>query len=346
MPNIENSEEHGPSTPLRDHPSTPLRDHPSTPLRDHPSTPLRDHPSTPPLMDQCEAEAQTDAERQEPTPYHCAAVNAIFYRLHEYEENGDVDLIDEHRLSKEPLRIDAIVVKKNRDIELAPRWAKFFRGHNIIEYKSPVDNPPTLAVFDKLIGYARIYAAQEEVKISDMTATLICADPPETLFKILEDEFDYDILQKDDGIYYIIQRGVAIEKNLAIQVAVQKSELLLQVLDKKVLDEAAADEWKEFLLTEARIHMNKLGYWLRAIPPENVQYLFERIKDMTTQEVLMGIMETSGLSEHLMQKGMQKGRQEGRQEGALEVITLLEKGYSLADAKKKLNLETAECAAN
>ena len=64
---------------------------------------------------------------------------------------------------------------------------------------------------------------------------------------------------------------------------------------------------------------------------------------MATQEVFMEIMETSGLSDYIMQKGMQKGRQEGRQEGALEVIALLEKGYSLAEAKKKLKLETA-CA--
>jgi len=71
-------------------------------------------------------------------------------------------------------------------------------------------------------------ATREEVKISDMTATIICANPPEKLFKILEDEFDYKILPKDDGIYYIMERVGAVEKRLAIQVAVQKSELLLQ----------------------------------------------------------------------------------------------------------------------
>jgi predicted transposase YdaD len=64
----------------------------------------------------------------------------------------------------------------------------------------------------------------------------------------------------------------------------------------------------------------------------------------------MELMETSGLSDYIMQKGrlegmqegrlegMQKGRQEGRQEGAQEVIDLLEKGYSLSDAKEMLQL--------
>jgi len=292
-----------------------------------------------------EKTADDNAKRQEPTLYHNATFNAFCYQFYNYKENDDVAIIDEHRLSKEPLRIDIIVIKKNREIELKPVWAKIFRGHNIIEYKSPVDNPPTLAVFDKLIGYARIYASQEEVKISDVTATLICANPPEKLFKILEDEFDYKILPKDDGIYYIIQKGVPVEKTMAIQIATYKSELLLQALDKKVLDEAAADELKEFLLTEAIKYMDILGYWIRAISQENVKYLFERTEDMETQAVLMEIMETSGLSDYIMQKGRQEGwqegRQEGRQEGALEVIALLEKGCSLEDAKKKLQLETA-----
>ncbi|GBU22724.1 hypothetical protein R80B4_02636 [Fibrobacteres bacterium R8-0-B4] len=52
------------------------------------------------------------------------------------------------------------------------------------------------------------------------------------------------------------------------------------------------------------------------------------------------------LHEKFKRMWLQKEMQEGRKEGALAVITLLEKGYSLADAKKKLNLETAECAAN
>jgi hypothetical protein len=127
-----------------------------------------------------------------------------------------------------------------------------------IEYKSPVDTPPTLAVFDKLIGYARIYAAQEKVKISDMTATIICAAPPKKLFRILEDEFDYKILQKDDGIYYIVQKWVAVEKTLTIQVAVQTSDLLLQALDKRALDTAKRRPPHKAALSQQTINHNPL----------------------------------------------------------------------------------------
>jgi predicted transposase YdaD len=75
---------------------------------------------------------------------------------------------------------------------------------------------------------------------------------------------------------------------------------------------------------------------------------------MATREFFMELMETSGLSDYIMQKGMQQGRlegmqegrlegmqkgmQQGRLEGAQEVIALLEKGYSLSDAKEMLQL--------
>jgi hypothetical protein len=306
----------------------------------NPSTPLRDHPSTPPT-DSSGAETQTDAERQEPTPYHNAAFNVFCYRLHKYKENDDVTLSDEHRLSKEPLRIDIVVIKKNRDIELELVWAKIFRTHNLVEYKSPVDKPPTLAVFDKLIGYARIYAAQEEVKISDMTATIICANPPEKLFEILKKDFDYEILQKDDGIYYIIQKGVAVEKNLAIQVVTEKSELLLQALDKTMLDEATVDKVTDFMFTDGKDNKELLGCWFDVMMSENFQNILKgggNDMNMEKRKKFVELLESVGLSDDIQQKGLQKGLQKGRQEGALEVIALLEKGYSLTDAKKKLQL--------
>jgi hypothetical protein len=278
------------------------------------------------------------ADRQEPTPYHGATFNAFRYRLRNYSDD-QITITDEHRLSKEPLRIDITIIKKKRDIELEPAWAKIFRGHNIIEYKSPVDAPPTPDVFDKLIGYARIYAAQEKVKISDMTATLICAAPPEKLFKILEDEFYYEILPKDDGIYYIVQKGVPVEKTLAIQLATYKSEPLLQALDKKPLDEATVDKVAESIAAA----VDELGYWCGAVATKNLENIFERMKDMkTNDDVIMDFIESKGISDRIRQKGRQEGRQEGLQEGlqkgAQEVISLLEKGYSPDDIKKMMQL--------
>jgi len=288
-----------------------------------------------------------NAERQKRTPYHAATFGVLSCLFHKYKKNGNIELIDEQRLSKEPLRIDIVVLKKNRDIELKPVWAKVFRGHNIIEYKSPVDKTPSLAVFYKLIGYAMIYAAQNEVEISDVTATLICARTPQKLFKILKENFDYKILEKDASIYYIIKKGVAVEKSLVVQVMVQKSEPLLQALDRRPMDGTTVDKVVKRILAIGKKERELLGYWLKALTFENATNISERMRgDMEKEKALMEIMNSLGFSERLrqesMQKGIQKGRQEGiqkgRQEGALEAIALLEKGYSLTEAKKKLRL--------
>jgi hypothetical protein len=280
------------------------------------------------------------SERKERTPYHGAALGVFSCLFHNYRQNGDVAILDEHRLSKEPLRIDIVVIKKNRGIELEPVWAKIFREHNLVEYKSPVDKAPTFEVFSKLMGYAWIYAAQEKVTISDMTATLICAGIPKKLFKILKEDFDYEILEKYDGVYYITEKGVAAEKRLAVQIMVQRSELLLQALDKRPFDEATADKLAEFIASLDKENVNKLGSWFKALAPRNVKIISERMsRNMTkTDKAYLEVMESLGYAERLRQEGMQKGIQEGIQKGALEVIALLEKGYSLTDAKKKLKL--------
>ena len=55
------------------------------------------------------------------------------------ENDDDITLIDEHRLNHQPIRIDLLVVKKNREIQIANELGAAFRGHNIMEYKSEDD---------------------------------------------------------------------------------------------------------------------------------------------------------------------------------------------------------------
>jgi hypothetical protein len=275
-------------------------------------------------------------KRKERTPYHGAAFGVFSCLFNYYRKNGLVELHDEHRLSKEPLRIDIVVIKKNRDIELEPAWAKIFRGHNLVEYKSPTDKTPTLADFSKLMGYAWIYAAQEKVSVSDMTATLICAETPEKLFETLKKDFDYEIFEKGTGIYYITERGVPAEKRLAVQVMTQKSEPLLRAMDKKPLDDATVNKVAEFIAGLDEEGNNMLDCWFRAIEPENMENIHERRDQIMTRTEELHARITKEWHELLRQR--QEGLQEGLQKGAMEVLSLLEKGYSPDDIKKMMQL--------
>ena len=43
-------------------------------------------------------------------------------------------------LNTKPLEVDLLVIKKDPDIQITNEIGKLFRGHNIIEYKSPLDH--------------------------------------------------------------------------------------------------------------------------------------------------------------------------------------------------------------
>ncbi|MDR2693695.1 MAG: hypothetical protein LBB74_05720, partial [Chitinispirillales bacterium] len=63
--------------------------------------------------------------RKKATRYHNAAFNAFSVALSEAVQHGDVELRDEHRLSEDALRIDMMILKKNRGVEIKRVWGKF-----------------------------------------------------------------------------------------------------------------------------------------------------------------------------------------------------------------------------
>jgi len=292
--------------------------------------------------------------RKESARYHEAAFAAFVYMLRKHRKNGDVTLEDERQLSKRPLRVDIIIIKKNREAEIENCWARIFRSHNILEYKSPVDSPPDMAVFDKVVhGYAGIYAAQENVPLTDMSATLVCFKKPTELFKALKADFHYKVLRKDKGVYYIVSKGCPPEKTLAVQVVVTSelddSELLLKALRPGIDPETF--QRVEELPVEDEEYQASLESWFMVLLTENEHILKGDgfMKNEYTYEELAGVIDAfakKGLlaryEKKYRQEGEHRGRLEGRQEGRLEgqqnILEFLEKGHSLEEAKKEFAL--------
>jgi hypothetical protein len=55
-----------------------------------------------------------------------------------YADVLDFDI--EHPLTREPLRVDVIIIKKKKNVVIDKNIAVIFRGRNIVEYKSPEDS--------------------------------------------------------------------------------------------------------------------------------------------------------------------------------------------------------------
>jgi len=277
-------------------------------------------------------------ERKERATYHNAVFSAFGHYLREQKENGDVALEDEHQLSKQPPRIDIIIIKKNRDVKIERVWGRIFREYNIIEYKSPSDRSPTLAVFNKVVyGYAGLYASQEKIKLTDMTATIICPKQPKKLFKTLENEFGYKILQKGDGLYYIIQEGVPAEKSLAVQIVVNSelpdSDFFLKTLGKGIDSETARRFWE--VVNKGGESLEYLTPWVKVMFLENEDVLTRERKNMTKMKKLektvkSWIEEEGFLADY---------RQEVKQEGMAQLLKYLKNGHTVEEAEKMFALQ-------
>ena len=66
--------------------------------------------------------------------YHPGFVGGMGVLLWEYREVIDID--PEKWISKEGIRMDVLIIKKDPEVILDNDMCRIFRGHNILEYRS------------------------------------------------------------------------------------------------------------------------------------------------------------------------------------------------------------------
>jgi len=137
------------------------------------------------------------------TQWHPAFCSAI--KLELIEDGMYLDYESEYNLNTKPIQIDLLIVKKIREVEIKNEIGKLFRTHNIIEYKSPRDFM-NVNTFLKVVAYACLYKTYEEhvndIKLEDITITLVRETKPEKLFQWFEKN-GYRIDEKYQGIFYV-----------------------------------------------------------------------------------------------------------------------------------------------
>ena len=135
--------------------------------------------------------------------YHPAFASGIELILWEYQTSLVIET--EHELSRKPLKIDILIIKKKEDIEIDNEIGCIFRGYNIIEYKSPTDEL-SIDEYSKVMGYAFIYKSQgksvNEIPAKEITVSIFRHVFPRELFKKLKDS-GCSIEKASPGIYYV-----------------------------------------------------------------------------------------------------------------------------------------------
>lgn len=114
---------------------------------------------------------------------------------------------NEYMLGTKPMQIDVLVVKKEPKTKIEKNIGRIFRTYNIFEYKSPDDYLST-DDFYKVYGYCCFYKsdtiAADEIKIDELTITLVCYHYPRAMIRHLQEKREYLIEQQEAGIYYIM----------------------------------------------------------------------------------------------------------------------------------------------
>ncbi|MCM1124882.1 MAG: hypothetical protein NC429_00240 [Lachnospiraceae bacterium] len=247
----------------------------------------------------------------------------------------------EYNLNTKPLEIDLLVIRKNTSVRISNEIGTLFRGHNIMEYKSPEDSLD-IDDFYKAGAYAGLYKSygrtMDAIKADDVTVSLVREVKPEGLFRYFN-ENHYSVSNPYCGIYYIEGKVLFPTQIVVTGELDEASHIWLGALSEsmkkpdmvkllKSIDRLTEKDDKEFAdsVLEVSIGANK-------------QVIEELIGDDDMNAVLMEIMEPQLL---LREK---EARKEGIQ-GAVDMLRAF--GHEDLEIKKAimyrygLSLEEAE----
>lgn len=93
----------------------------------------------------------------------------------------------EYHLSKEPIRMDLLIIKKLADVRTENEIGHIFKKYNVVEYKSPEDS---LSIDDyyKTIGYACLYkglgTTVNQIPAEELTISIFREGYPRELLKL------------------------------------------------------------------------------------------------------------------------------------------------------------------
>ncbi|MDR1446444.1 MAG: hypothetical protein LBI90_06085 [Treponema sp.] len=270
--------------------------------------------------------------------WHPAFYDAIRLELLSYKDVLRFEF--EHPLNREPLKIDVIVVKKEKGAVLDKPIAAIFRDVNIIEFKSPEDSLG-IADFHKVTAYARLYCTtMQDVDLTDMSVSFITRRRPEKLLGYLEGNCKYAVEEPWPGIYQIrgdIQPVQIIESRKLPE----EDNLWLKNLSRGI---SAASMSRILEQSSALIPQTPIGAYLAVVLQANPEIMMEVLKmgsgTMTIEEVLEETGWAAKFEVRGEARGEVRGEARGEAKGKREVAkNLIKNGFAPEQVVKLSGLD-------
>ena len=273
-------------------------------------------------------------------PGFVAAMNLEFSK-----ERESLIFEKEYNLNTKPLEIDLLVIKKEVSVKIENEIGSLFRGHNIMEYKSPGD-ALDIDAFYKAGAYASLYKAYGEtvdgIKEDDVTVSLVRETRPEGLFRHFK-ENQYAISNPYHGIYYISGK-VLFPTQIVVTGELEEGEhIWLGALSGRMKKQSMVRLLEQVGKLSGKVEREYADSVLEVSVGANRNVIEELIGDENMCQALMEIMEPQlllrekALKEEGRKEGMKEGRKEGRREGIYGTVNILRKyGHDVLDIKKAL----------
>ena len=149
--------------------------------------------------------------------WHPGFYGALEFGFRRYRD--ELTFESEHDLSKEPLSMDMLIIKKNSDVVIDNAIGRLFRRYNIVEYKSP-DDELSIDELYKVIAYACLYKSLgsrvNEIDARQMSISIFRSGRPRKLFSTLK-ELGCTAENVSAGVYYLT--GLV---NIPVQIVVTR----------------------------------------------------------------------------------------------------------------------------
>ena len=231
-----------------------------------------------------------DSEQFPKIHWHSGFYGGMEIELIKYKSLLSFDI--EHELSKEPLRIDMLIIRKNSDVTIDNQIGMIFRKYNILEYKSPEDGL-SIDDFINTVGYAFLYkglgSKVNEIPLGELTVTIVREVYPRNLIKAIREEGGA-VTRRFPGIYYVTELFTVPSQIIVTSELEGREHTALRIISRHAREEDVRQFIMDLKRLETQGDVNNANAVLQVSSIAN-KTLYSRIRrDDTMCQALMEIM--------------------------------------------------------
>ncbi len=260
------------------------------------------------------------------------------------EEMEFLEMQEEYLLSRKPLQIDILILKKKKELTIRKAIGRIFRRYNIIEYKSPEDYL-TINDFYKVYAYACVYQSNtdriNEVDPRERTITFVCSHFPREMVRHLEEVRGIHTKLAEKGIYYLEGDPIPIQLLITPELSREESYWMQNLRT----DLKAGGEIRELMMRydqnrkrkdyEAVMDLITRANWEQM---EEEKKMCDALNELFAEELKEADERGRAAG---MESGLKAGKESGRTEGiqlAKQVFRLSRSGVSESEIARQCGI--------